>query len=63
MAWAYFGENHHGSKARGDFPDEACVLGEPFDVAFVAAVEENWAQAMWAHPVFGADKVALRESG
>jgi len=48
---------------RGDFPDESSVLGEPFDVSFVAAVEENWAQALGANPVVGADEVTLRERG
>lgn len=58
-----FGKNHHGTESRGDFPDEAGVLGEPFDVSFVATVEENWAQTLRAHPVLGADKVTLRERG
>lgn len=56
-----FGKEDHSAKLGGDFPDEAGVFGEPFDVTFVAAVEEDGAQSLWAHPVLGVDEVPLFE--
>lgn len=53
------GKKDHGAKARGEFPDEAGVSGEPLDVAFIATVEEDGAQP---HPALGAYQVPLRES-
>lgn len=56
------GEENHGAELGSDFPDEACVGGEPGDVALVAAVEEDGTQSIGAHPVLRADEVPLRES-
>lgn len=57
----YFRKNDHGAKARSDFPDEAGISGEPLDVALIAAIEEDGAEALRARPVLGADEVPLRE--
>lgn len=40
---------------------EAGVLGEPFDVAFVAGVDEDWGVVGGATPVFVIDQVPLLE--
>lgn len=58
----YFRKNDHGAEARSDFPDEAGISGEPLDVALIAAIEEDGAEALRAHPVLGVDEVPLRES-
>lgn len=55
------GENDHGTKTRGEFPDEATVGSEPFNIAFIAAVEEDGAQTGGAHPVLSIDQVFLPE--
>lgn len=58
-----FGEDDHGAEAGSEFPDEASVLSEPINVAFIAAVEEDGAGFRWTHPVLVADEVPLPEFG
>lgn len=58
-----FGEDDHGTETRGEFPNEAGVDGEPFDVAFVAAIKEDWAHTGSTDPVIGVDEIALLELG
>lgn len=56
-----FGKENHGPEARGKLPDEARVFGEPLDAAFVAAVEEDGAKPLCAHPVLGVDQIPMLE--
>ena len=58
----YFREEEHGVKARSEFPEKTGVSSEPLDVAFIAAVHEDWPD--WARPgsVIGVDEEPLWES-
>lgn len=48
---------------RSEVPHEAGIGGEPFDVTFIATVEEDGAHQVGARPMFGVDEVALAERG
>lgn len=54
-------ENDHGAETGGDVPNKASVDGEPFDVAFIAAVEEDGALSVGTHPVIGVYQVPFWE--
>lgn len=55
----YLGEDNQGTETRGNFPDEASIGSEPFDIPFIATVEEDGPQARGTHPVLGIDQVTL----
>lgn len=54
-------ENKQGTKLGSDLPDESRVRCKPFDVPFVAAVEEDRSELRSTGPVIGVDQVTLRE--
>lgn len=54
-------ENKQGPKLGSDLPNESRVRSEPFDIPFVAAVEEDRSELRGAGPVIGVDQVTLRE--
>lgn len=56
-------ENKQGTKLRSNVPNESRVCSEPFNIAFVAAVEEDRCERRSTEPVIGIDEVALREFG
>lgn len=58
-----FGEDDHGTETRGEFPNKPGIGSEPFDVAFVAAIKEDWAHTIGADPVIGVDEITLPELG
>lgn len=58
-----FRKENHSAELRSDLPDEAGVFCEPADVAFVAAIHEDRAEASGARPMIEVDEVALAEGG
>lgn len=58
-----FWEDDHGAEARREFPDKTGIGGKPFDVSFVATVEEDGGKASRASPVLGTDKITLAKRG
>lgn len=57
MLW----KDDHGTEAGGNFPNKASVGSEPFNIAFIAAVEEDGAQTGGPRPVLSIDQVFLAE--
>ncbi len=58
---ADLGEEDEGTKLRRNLPQEAAVVGKPFNVALVSAVHEN-GSGVRRLPVLRVDQVALREA-
>lgn len=56
-----FGEDNHGAETRSDFPNETRILCEPFDIAFIAAVEKDRGRPIG--PMDGVDEISLLEGG
>lgn len=56
-------EEDKGPEKRRELPNEAGIIREPLDVAFVPAVHEDGTHHGGSGPVVGVEEVPLRESG
>ena len=55
----YLKENKEGVEVGSYFEHEAGVLSEPFDVAFISCVDEDWSLVLWTAPEGGVDQISL----
>ena len=55
----YLRKDHQGLICKGEFPQEPCVVGEPFYVAFVSTVDKDGRTEAWPAPIMIVQEIAL----